>query len=78
MQSLNGKELLEIENGLVADTPGFSALHFDGMSASDIRDNFIEFNEYMGYDFYRTYMLKDRIFSYYSQDTLIFFIIKVF
>ena len=39
-------ELLEIENGLVADTPGFSALHFDGMSASDIRDNFIEFNKY--------------------------------
>lgn len=39
-------ELLEIASGLVADTPGFSALHFDNMSASDIRDNFIEFNEY--------------------------------
>ena len=39
-------ELIEIADGLVADTPGFSALHFDGMSAADIRDNFIEFNEY--------------------------------
>lgn len=39
-------ELIEIADGLVADTPGFSALHFDSMSASDIRDNFIEFNEY--------------------------------
>jgi len=39
-------ELLEIEGGLVADTPGFSALHFDNMTAADIRDNFIEFNEY--------------------------------
>ena len=33
-------------------------------------NNFIEFNEYMGYDFYRTYMLKDRIFSYYSSNSL--------
>ena len=39
-------ELLEIGSGLVADTPGFSALSFDGMKAADIRDNFIEFNEY--------------------------------
>lgn len=39
-------ELLEMEDGLVADTPGFSALHFDNMTAADIRDNFIEFNEY--------------------------------
>ena len=39
-------ELLEINSGLVADTPGFSALYFDDMTASDIRDNFIEFNEY--------------------------------
>ena len=33
-------------------------------------NNFIEFNEYMGYDFYKTYMLKDRIFSYYSSNSL--------
>lgn len=39
-------ELLEINAGLVADTPGFSAINFDGMTANDIRDNFIEFNEY--------------------------------
>lgn len=39
-------ELLEIEDGLVADTPGFSAIDFHDMTNSDIRDNFIEFNEY--------------------------------
>lgn len=39
-------ELLEIEGGLVADTPGFSALDFDDMTKEDIRDNFIEFNIY--------------------------------
>ena len=39
-------ELLEIEGGLVADTPGFSALDFHEMTNEDIRDNFIEFNIY--------------------------------
>ena len=39
-------ELLELCGGLVADTPGFSALEFTGMSKEDIRDNFIEFNFY--------------------------------
>ncbi len=39
-------ELIEVCGGLVADTPGFSALEFQGMSNSDIRDNFIEFNLY--------------------------------
>lgn len=39
-------ELLEIGTGWVADTPGFSSLHFDGMTKEDIRDNFIEFNKY--------------------------------
>ena len=39
-------ELLKIEGGLVADTPGFSALEFIGMTKEDIRDNFIEFNKY--------------------------------
>lgn len=39
-------ELLDMYEGLVADTPGFSSLGFQGMSKSDIRDNFIEFNEY--------------------------------
>lgn len=39
-------ELLKIEGGLVADTPGFSSLDFIGMTNEDIRDNFIEFNLY--------------------------------
>ena len=39
-------ELIEVLGGLIADTPGFSALDFKDMSKSDIRDNFIEFNEY--------------------------------
>lgn len=41
---------------------------FDGFNHES--NNFIEFNEYMGYDFYKTYMLKDRIFSYYSSNSL--------
>lgn len=39
-------ELLNLEDGLIADTPGFSSLSFIGMTNQDIRDNFIEFNEY--------------------------------
>lgn len=39
-------ELMEMHNGLVADTPGFSAISFIGMTLSDIRDNFVEFNTY--------------------------------
>ena len=39
-------ELLNLCGGLVADTPGFSALDFKGMSKEDIKDNFIEFNLY--------------------------------
>ncbi len=38
--------LLNVLGGLVADTPGFSALSFEDMTNSDIRDNFIEFNLY--------------------------------
>ena len=38
--------LLEIEGGLVADTPGFSAVSFDEMTPDLIRDNFIEFSKY--------------------------------
>ncbi len=41
-------ELIEMEGGLVADTPGFSAIDFTGMTNDDIRDNFIEFNEFKG------------------------------
>ena len=39
-------ELLDVCGGLLADTPGFSSLEFYGMTNSDIRDNFIEFNIY--------------------------------
>ena len=39
-------ELISLYDGLVADTPGFSSLDFYDMKQSDIRDNFIEFNEY--------------------------------
>ncbi len=39
-------ELIELLGGMIADTPGFSAIDFNGMTKSDIRDNFIEFNEY--------------------------------
>ncbi|MBE6138295.1 MAG: ribosome small subunit-dependent GTPase A [Firmicutes bacterium] len=39
-------ELIDLYGGLVADTPGFSNVSFIGMELSDIRDNFIEFNEY--------------------------------
>ena len=39
-------ELLELNDGYVADTPGFSALEFTDMTNSDIRDSFTEFNFY--------------------------------
>ena len=39
-------ELYELLDGLIADTPGFSSLSFIDMTKEDIRDNFIEFNNY--------------------------------
>lgn len=39
-------ELIPVLGGLIADTPGFSSIDFSDMSNEDIRDNFIEFNEY--------------------------------
>ena len=39
-------ELLPVLGGLIADTPGFSSLDFKGMTNTDIRDQFIEFNQY--------------------------------
>lgn len=39
-------ELYDLFDGLVADTPGFSSLSFIDMKSEDIRDNFIEFNDY--------------------------------
>ena len=40
-------ELLELEDGMVADTPGFSALTFN-MNNIEIKDNFIDFDKYRG------------------------------
>ena len=39
-------ELLNIYNGWVADTPGFSSLDLTRLSNNDIKQNFIEFNNY--------------------------------
>lgn len=39
-------ELISLNGGFVADTPGFSDVEFYGMSKQDIRDNFIDFNLY--------------------------------
>lgn len=39
-------ELIECLGGLIADTPGFSKISFIDMTKEDIRDNFIEFNNY--------------------------------
>lgn len=52
-------ELLELYGGLVADTPGFSAISFNDMTPSDIRDNFIEFNSYREDCQYRDCMHKN-------------------
>lgn len=39
-------ELIPLYKGYVADTPGFSAISFLGMTKEDIRDQFVEFNKY--------------------------------
>ncbi len=49
-------ELIEVLGGLIADTPGFSAVDFNDMTKSDIRDNFIEFNKYKEFCEYKDCM----------------------
>ncbi len=49
-------ELIPIYEGYVADTPGFSAIEFIDMTAADIRDNFVEFNQYRDQCEYRDCM----------------------
>ncbi|MBQ1495923.1 MAG: ribosome small subunit-dependent GTPase A [Bacilli bacterium] len=49
-------EFYEFENSLIADTPGFSSLSFYDMTKEDIRDNFIEFNNYRDLCKYRDCM----------------------
>lgn len=39
-------ELFGIGEGFIADTPGFSAVDFEGMTKEDLRDTFIEFKNY--------------------------------
>jgi len=39
-------ELFKLNNGYIADTPGFSCIECIDMNKYDIRDNFIEFNNY--------------------------------
>lgn len=42
-------EFYEIDNLMIADTPGFSSLDFKNMTKEDIRDNFIEFEKYRNF-----------------------------
>lgn len=39
-------EIIEILDGMLLDTPGFSALEFPNMMQNEIRDAYIEFNNY--------------------------------
>ncbi|HHW69502.1 MAG TPA: ribosome small subunit-dependent GTPase A, partial [Tenericutes bacterium] len=49
-------ELIDINGGMVADTPGFSNIDFIGLENSDIRDSFIEFEHYKEHCEYRDCM----------------------
>ena len=49
-------ELLNVLGGLIADTPGFSLVEFNGMTKEDIRDNFTEFNMYKEFCQYKNCM----------------------
>lgn len=42
-------EFYEIDDLMIADTPGFSSLDFKNMTKEDIRDNFIEFEKYRNF-----------------------------
>ena len=46
-------ELLPVLGGLCADTPGFSSLSLHELKPKDIKDNFVEFNDYKEYCAYR-------------------------
>ena len=53
--------MISVLGGLIADTPGFSSINFENMQASDIRDNFIEFNDYRHACEYKDCMHKNEI-----------------
>lgn len=42
-------EFYQIDDLMIADTPGFSSLDFKNMTKEDIRDNFIEFEKFRNY-----------------------------
>ncbi len=46
-------ELLSVLGGLCADTPGFSSLSLKELTKEDIKDNFVEFNNYRQYCAYK-------------------------
>ena len=60
-------EFLNVLDGLIADTPGFSALDFNELTVSDIRDNFIEFENYKEYCKYQDCMHNDEEDCYVKQ-----------
>jgi len=39
-------EIFDLFDGLILDTPGFSALEFDNMTKQEVRDSFIEFKNF--------------------------------
>lgn len=39
-------EIFELFDGMILDTPGFSALEFDNMTKQEVRDSFIEFKNF--------------------------------
>ena len=43
---LKSKDIIEILDGMLLDTPGFSALEFPNMMQIEIRDAFIEFKDF--------------------------------
>lgn len=54
-------ELIKMSEGLVADTPGFSSLDFSKMAKEEIRDNFIEFENFKEKCEYRDCMHENEI-----------------
>lgn len=54
-------ELIKACGGYIADTPGFSAIAFDGMTNFDIRDSFIEFSKYRNNCEYKDCMHQDEV-----------------
>ncbi len=54
-------ELIELEQGMCVDTPGFSLVSFNEMTSSDVRDNIIEFSEFKSLCAYRDCMHDEEV-----------------